>query len=77
MFEVPALTPVTRPVVEPTVALPLLLVQVPPPISASKVVAPVQTFVVPLIEDGKGFTETVTEVELAEVPVGIQPTVHR
>ena len=42
----------------PTVAFALLLVQVPPPASLNVVVNPGQTFSVPVIAEGKGFTVT-------------------
>lgn len=52
------MTPLTMPVDEPTVALPLLLVQVPPPTSVKVVVAPAHTVVLPVMADGKVFTVT-------------------
>ena len=62
MVVVPARTPVTIPVDEPTVAtLAALLLHVPPPASVSVVVVPTQTTAEPLIGDGKGLTVT-TEV---------------
>jgi hypothetical protein len=50
--------PVTIPVVEPMVAIPkLLLLHVPPGVRSDKVVlAPRQIDVIPVIEDGSGFT---------------------
>ena len=61
MVTVPADTPVTTPVPEPTVALlVLLLLQVPPVVaSVNAVVKPAHTLVVPVIEAGNGFTVTV------------------
>ena len=52
--------PVTRPVVEPIVACPvLLLVQVPPAVASDKVaVEPIQTVVEPVMAAGNGFTVT-------------------
>ena len=60
MLEVPPAIPVTTPVLEPIVATPPeLLVQVPPPVaSVNVVVSPTQTFVVPVIATGSGFTVT-------------------
>ena len=66
IVEVPDDTPVTMPVDEPIVAMPVLpLVHVPPPASLSVVVKPAQTTAVPVIEDGNGLTVTTT--------VAIQP----
>ena len=66
----PPPTPVTTPVVEPTVAsagLPLL--QVPPPVASLKVVVvgiePPQTIKVPVIAAGLGFTVAII-VETAQ-----------
>ena len=72
MSEVPPLgdTPVTTPDPEPTVATEgVPLVQLPPPPSASVVVAPAQTVAVPDIATGTGFTVTmaVTEQPLVDV----------
>jgi hypothetical protein len=55
---VPVDTPLTIPVVSPTVAIAVLpLLQVPPPVpSASVVVAPVHTVVMPVIPAGDGYT---------------------
>ena len=60
MAEVPAATPLTRPVVETTVATVVVpLVHVPALVaSLSVVVKPAQTLVVPVITAGKGFTVT-------------------
>lgn len=57
----PADTPVTIPVNDPTVAKPvLLLVHVPPALVLLKaVVNPAHTLVVPVIDAGGGFTVTV------------------
>ena len=67
MVEVPEDTPVTIPVEEPIVAMPVLpLVQVPLAVASLKVVVnPAQTTAVPVIDDGNGFTVTTT--------VAIQP----
>ena len=55
----PIVTPVTIPVTEPIVALPLLLVQVPPAVaSVNAVVKPKHTVKVPDMAEGKGFTVT-------------------
>ena len=58
---VPPDMPVITPVVEPTVAMPvLLLVHVPPPVaSLSNVVRLTHTTSIPCIADGSGFTVTV------------------
>ena len=65
---VPALTPLTTPVDDTTVATAVLeLLQVPLPSSLSVVVAPRQTVNVPIIPDGKGFT--VTTSDLTQVAV--------
>lgn len=57
----PDATPVTIPEPVPTVAKPvLLLVHVPPLVaSLNVVVRPAQTFTVPVIDAGNGFTVTV------------------
>ena len=53
---VPAVTPVTTPAPVPTLALALLLLQVPPVVVSVKVVVrPVHTFKVPVIFAGGGF----------------------
>jgi len=67
MFVVPAARPETRPVLNPTVAAAvLLLVHNPPAVASVKdVVCPAQTFCMPVITAGKGFT--VTTVETAHV----------
>ncbi len=56
----PADMPVTTPVVEPIVAVPvLLLLHVPPAVTFAKVtVDPVFTVAVPVIAAGEAFTET-------------------
>ena len=59
----PAVTPVTDPVVRPTVALVLLLVQVPPPPSLKAVADPIQTLPDPVIDEGKGLTVITVFVE--------------
>ena len=58
--ERPVSTPVTMPVEEPTVAVPVaLLLQVPPAgISPSAVVSPWHTESVPVIADGSALTVT-------------------
>ncbi len=57
MVLLPAVTPVTLPDVELTVALLLLLVHVPPvTASASVVLRAVQTLVIPVIAAGTGLT---------------------
>ena len=57
MMLLPAVTPVTLPDVELTVALPLLLVHVPPVMaSLSVVLRVVQTLVIPVIAAGTGLT---------------------
>lgn len=60
MVAVPADTPVTAPVVDPTVATPgLPLVQVPPEVPSVKVVEePTQTLAVPPIVAGSGLMVT-------------------
>jgi len=64
--DVPAVTPVTTPVVEPTVAFPLLLVQVPPDgVQFSEVVELAQTVKVPVIVPG--LVETVTVILFVQV----------
>ena len=61
MVDVPADTPITRPVDEPIVATGvMLLLQVPPVVaSLSKVVAPTHTLAVPVIAGGPEVTVTV------------------
>jgi hypothetical protein len=58
---VPAVSPLTRPVVKPTAAtVVLLLLHVPvPEPSLNVVVAPIHTDLTPLIADGSGLTVTV------------------
>ncbi len=59
MLAVETVPPVTMPVVDPTVAMPvLLLLQVPPPASDNVVVKPEQTLSVPSIVVGNGLTVT-------------------
>lgn len=59
IVEVPAVTPITIPEEDPTVAFELLLVQLPVPVASfSVVVKPAQTFIVPVIVAGSGFTVT-------------------
>ena len=62
---VPALTPVTTPVPEPTVAIPMLpLVHVPPAgVEFNVVVKPVQTVAVPVMAVGVVFTVTACETK--------------
>ena len=68
IIDVPALTPVTIPEAEPTDALALLLVHVPPVIrSLSIIVDPGQTFKVPVIAGGTASTVT-TKVAVQPVP---------
>ena len=68
IIDVPAVTPVTIPVDDPTVALPLLLLHVPPAgVEFNVVVRPTQTFNVPVIAVGFGFTVT-TAVLIQPVP---------
>lgn len=59
IVDVPANAPVTTPVEPTTVALPLLLVQVPPagPL-LSVVLCPTHTLVLPVIAKGNAFTVT-------------------
>lgn len=67
IVEVPAATPETSPVPEPTVAtVEVLVVQEPPPASLSAVVLDGQTVSVPVIPDGKALTVTTA---VAEHPV--------
>lgn len=60
MVSVPAVTPATVPVDEPTVATAgLLLLHEPPPVLLNKVeVDPTHVLVVPVIAGGFGLTET-------------------
>ena len=52
-------TPVTTPVEDTTVAIPVLpLVHVPPPASLKVVVNPAHTVPVPVMDVGNGFTVT-------------------
>lgn len=69
--EFPADTPVTTPVVLPTVATPVVpLVHVPVVgVELSVVVSPVQTDNVPVIDVGIGFTVTTVVAEQPELPV--------
>ena len=62
MVAVPADTPVTTPVVMPTVAVEReLLVHVPPAIiSVSVIVEPTQTSLLPIMAGGNAYTVTVT-----------------
>ena len=72
---VPAVTPVTMPEEEPTVALVLLLLQVPPAVaSVSVIVAPSQTEELPEIDGGVGFTVTVTVVVFVQ-PILVRPVI--
>ena len=67
---VPAFTPLTTPLEEPTVATDIsLLLQVPPPPSLNVVVAPAQTVVVPEIAEGNGLTVTGFVAEHPDVAV--------
>ena len=56
--------PVTIPVDEPTVAIPVaLLLHVPPVVASVKaVVSPEHTFIVPVIDAGNGFMVTIAVV---------------
>jgi len=65
--EVPEITPVTIPVLAPTVATVVVpLVQVPPVVpSVNVMVVPAQNAVEPGMADGRGLTEI--------VPVALQP----
>ena len=57
---VPAETPVTTPVAEPIVAMPVPVdVHVPPPASDKVVVAPIHKVAVPEIDAGNGLTVTI------------------
>lgn len=57
MVRVPAVTPVTTPVAEVTVATEVLLLDhVPVPVSDNAVLSPVQTTVEPEMAEGSGFT---------------------
>ena len=69
IFDVPATEPVTTPEVDKAiVALPLLLLHVPPAgVEFNVVVNPTHTFVVPVMVVGFGFTVTMT------VAGGVQP----
>ena len=59
IVDVPAIAPVTTPVVGTTVALPLLLVHVPPAgVEFNVVVKPTHTLVVPVSVVGLGLTVT-------------------
>jgi hypothetical protein len=58
--EDPAVTPVTIPVVPPTVAFVLLLLHVPVPASDNVLLSPIQISVTPAIEDGKGLIVIIT-----------------
>jgi hypothetical protein len=62
MIDEPEVMPVTIPEEEPIDALPLLLLQVPPPASDKVVVAATQTDNVPVIPDGSGSTVTIVVV---------------
>jgi hypothetical protein len=62
--DVPGITPVTIPELEPTVELPLLLVHTPPGgVAVNVVVNPTHTLAVPEIDDGDGFTVTTVVVK--------------
>ena len=58
----PAVIPVTAPELEPTIALPLLMLQLPLPPSVNTTVEPTHTLNVPEIADGKGLTVTIQPV---------------
>ena len=70
MVAVPEATPVTRPVVTSTVAIPVaLLLQVPPErVLPRVVVKPWQTVVVPVIAEGAGSAFTVSDCCAEVVP---------
>ena len=70
MVSAPAVTPVTTPVPNPIVPLPLLAVQVPPPASVNAVVKPTHTVRVPVMDAGSGFTVT-TAVIIQPVAVNV------
>ena len=64
MVAVPADTPETIPVEDPTVAIPVdPEVQVPPPASDKVVVEPAHTDPVPVIDEGEVFIVTTVEVK--------------
>jgi hypothetical protein len=72
---VPAVTPVTAPVVEFTVALALLLLQAPPPVElASVVVEPTQTLFEPVLAEGVAFTVKAKVAKQAPVVVYVITT---
>jgi hypothetical protein len=56
------------PVVEPTVAFPLLMLHVPPPASDRVVVNPAHTARLPMIAVGSGYTVTIA-VMIQPVPI--------
>ena len=59
MVDVPDDTPVTIPVDEPIIAIPVLpLAHVPPPASLKVVVKPTHTVAVPVIDEGNGLNVT-------------------
>ncbi len=68
---VPDVTPVTTPVVKPTVATPvLLLLHVPTPVASDKgVVLPTHKERVPVIGAGVAFTVIIVDTEHALVPI--------
>ena len=63
----PGTTPVTMPEEEPTVALPLLPLHVPPPASVKDIVEPTQTLLGPVIFPGNGLTVTIVVAVQAEL----------
>ena len=70
IVEVPAIDPVTIPVDEPIVALPLLLLQVPPAgTEFNVVVKPTQTVFPPVIVVGLAFTLTTVVIKQPELNV--------
>lgn len=75
IIEVPAIVPETIPVAEPMVALPLLLLHVPPPVLVSVVAAPMHTSAAPDIGAGKGLTVTVAFAVDVQVPL-VEETVY-
>lgn len=73
----PAVTPVTMPVPEPTVATPVLALLHPPPVVASLnvVVCPAHTLSVPVIVAGRGLTVTVTKALQPDAAVQVMVAV--
>lgn len=64
IITVPAVTPFTMPVVEPTVAFPLLALHWPPGVALlNGMVEPTHTLLRPPMDAGKGLTVTVLQLE--------------